>query len=220
MAVSFQFIIGDASGRAKGAVVVYQHGLDHELGTWSEELRGKSSNVRESKNLTDRHEWLAAESVGLATQVVKRLETHNANNALTDHKVCVLTDYSAFKGSYYKGHSTSRELSDIVFHLYKAQRVGGFILHVLHISGKRMKDTGMDGLSRGDHTEGMMVGNDPLSFLPFHQGANTTSRSRVGKWVHSWWRTSDQAQGSEQESDWGVSPWRKSTRTTCLSSRM
>ena len=100
------FVIGDASGRAKGAVVVYQHGLDHELGTWSEELRGKSSNVRESKNLTDRHEWLAAESVGLATQVVKRLETHNANNALTDHKVCVLTDYSAFKGSYYKGNST------------------------------------------------------------------------------------------------------------------
>jgi len=118
------------------------------------------------------------------------------------------------------GVLTSRELSDIVFHLYNAQRAGGFILHVLHISGKRMKDTGVDGLSRGDHTEGMMVGNDPLSFLPFHQGADTRSRSRVGKWVHSWWRTSDQAQGSEQESDWGVSLWRKSTRTTCLSSRM
>ena len=69
-----------------------------------------------------------------------------------------------------------------------------------------MKATGVDGLSRGDHTEGMMVGNDPLSFLPFHQGADTRSRGRVGKWVHSWWRTSDQAQGSGQERDWGGFP--------------
>jgi len=109
------FVIGDASGRAKGAVVVYQHGLDYELGTWLEEWRGKSSNVREAKNLTDRLKRLAAESVGLATQVVNRLETLNTDNALADHEVFVLTDNSAFEGSYYKGHSTSRELSDIVF---------------------------------------------------------------------------------------------------------
>ncbi len=62
---------------------------------------------------------------------------------------------------------------------------GGFILHVLHISGKRMKATSMDGLSRGDHTEGMMAGEDPMSFLPFHLGVDARSRGRVGKWVHS-----------------------------------
>jgi hypothetical protein len=138
--------------------------------------------------------------------VIQRLETLNTDNALADHKVFVLTDNSAFDGSYYKGHSTSRELSDTVFCLYKAQRAGGFILHVLHISGKRMKATGMDGLSRGDHTEGMMAGKDPMSFLPFHQGADTRSWGRVGKGVCSWWRTSDQAQGSEQERDWGGLP--------------
>ena len=65
------FIIGDASGWVKGAVVVYQHGVDYESGTWLEEWRGKSSNVREAENLTDRLERLAAESVGLAAQVVK-----------------------------------------------------------------------------------------------------------------------------------------------------
>ena len=65
------FLIGNASGRAKGAAVVYQHGLDYESGTWSEEWRGKSSNVCEAENLTDRLERLAVESVGLATQVVE-----------------------------------------------------------------------------------------------------------------------------------------------------
>ena len=80
----------------------------------------------------------------------------------------------------------SRELSNIVFWLYKAQQAGGSILHVLHISGKRMKATGVDGLSRGDHTEGVMAGKDPMSFLPFHLGADIRSQGRVGKWVRSW----------------------------------
>ncbi len=186
-------------------MVVSQHGLDYELGVWSEQWRGKSSNVREAKNLTDRLERLAAKSVELAAQVAEQLETLNANNALADHKVFVLTDNSAFEGSYYKGHSTSRELSNIVFCLYKTQRAGGFILHVLHILGKRMKAIGMDG-SRGDHTEGMMAGEDPMSFLPFHLGADTRSQGRVGKWVCSWWRTSNHAQGLDQERDWGGPP--------------
>ena len=43
-------------------------------------------------------------------------------------------------------------MNDIVFRLHKAERDEGFILRVLHISGKRMKATGVDGLSRGDLT--------------------------------------------------------------------
>ena len=111
------------------------------------------------------------------------MESLNREAELVDHEVFVLTDNSAFKGAYYKGHSTSKELSDIVFRLYKSQRDGDFILHLLHISGKRMKATGVDGLSRGDHTEGMMAVDDPMSFLPFHQGADSRSHVRVGKWV-------------------------------------
>ena len=197
------FVIGDASGKAKGAVVVSQYGLDYESGVWTQHWRGKSSNVREAENLTDRLERLAGE---LAINVAERLEALNESGALSDHEVFVLTDNSAFEGSYYKGHSTSKELSDIVFRLYKAQQTGGFILHVLHISGKRMKATGVDGLSRGDHTEGMMAGEDPMSFLPFHQGADTRSLGRVGKWVRSWWRTSDRGPGPAQGQDWGGLP--------------
>jgi hypothetical protein len=80
------------------------------------------------------------------------------------------------------------------------------ILHVLHISGKRVKAMGVDGLSRGDHTEGMMSGDDPMSFLPFHLGADIRSQGRVGKWVRSWWRTKDRTSGPSQGRDWGNLP--------------
>jgi hypothetical protein len=121
-------------------------------------------------------DWLEQLAGELAINVAERLLTLNKSRALTNHKVFILTNNSAFEGSYYKGHLSSKELSNIVFHLYKAQQTGGFILHVLHISGKRMKGTGVNGLSRGDHTEGMMVGKDPMSFLPFHQGADIDHR--------------------------------------------
>jgi hypothetical protein len=203
------FVIGDASGKAKGAVVVTQYGLDYESGVWSQQWRGKSSNVREAENLTDRLERLAGQ---LAIGVVERLERLNEGACLAEHEVFVFTDNSAFEGAYYKGHSTSKELSDIVFRLYKAQRDGGFILHLLHISGKRMKVTGVDGLSRGDHTEGMMAGEDPMSFLPLHLGADTRSQGRVGKWVRSWWRTSDQAPGPGRDRNWGGLPLEEVTQ--------
>ena len=186
------FVIGNASRKAKGAVVVSQYGLDYESGVWSQHWRGKPSNVREAENLGDRLKQLAGE---LAINVAERLKTLNKSGALANHKVFILTNNSAFEGSYYKGHLASKELSDIVFRLYKAQQTGGFILHVLHISGKRMKATAVNSLSRGDHTEGMMAGKDPLSSLPFHQGADTRSQGRVGKWVRSWWRTSDRGRG-------------------------
>jgi hypothetical protein len=83
------FVIGDASGKAKGAVVVSQYGLDYESGVWSHLWRGKSSNVREAKYLTDRLERLAGK---IACNVAERLEELNAVGALVDHEVFILTD--------------------------------------------------------------------------------------------------------------------------------
>ncbi len=64
----------------------------------------------------------------------------------------------------------------------------------------------MHSLSRGDHTDGMMVGYNPISFLPFHLGANTRSQGRVGKWLHNCWKISNQVPGPKQEWDWGGLP--------------
>jgi hypothetical protein len=45
-----------------------------------------------------------------------------------------------------------------------------------------------------------------MSFLPFHLGADTQSQGRVGMWVRSWWRTSDQAPGPGRDRNWGGLP--------------
>ena len=165
------FVIGDSSGKGKGNAVVEQYGVDYESGLWNCVWSKKSSNCREAENLTD------------------RLERLGSDHSLNDHEVFLITDNSAFEGAYYKGHSQSRELSDIVFRVHKMQRDGGFILHVIHISGKRMKASGVYGLSRGDLTEGMMAGEDPLSYIPFHKGADERSDGKVSQWVQSWWTT-------------------------------
>ena len=52
-----------------------------------------------------------------------------------------------------------------------------------------MKALGVDGLSPRDLTQGMMGRKDPLSFIPFHLGADERAIGRVGTWVQSWWRT-------------------------------
>jgi hypothetical protein len=165
------FVVGDASGKRKGNTVIEQYGVDYKLGAWNLEWREKSSNCREAENLTDQLERLVASGL------------------LHNHEVFLTTDNSFFEGAYYKGHSPSRQLSEIVFRVHKAERDGGFILHVIHISGKRMKASGVDGLSQGDLTEGMMGGKDPLSFIPFHLGADERANSLVGTWVQSWWCT-------------------------------
>ena len=175
------FVVGDASGKAKGCAVVEQYGIDYEAGSWNLEWREKSSNCREAENLTD------------------KVERMSAKGELEGHEVFVITDNSSFEGAYYKGHSPSRELNGIIFRLHKAERNGRFILHVIHISGKRMKATGVDGLSRGDLMEGMMAGEDPMSFLPFDEGADERSRGKVSAWVKSWWQ-------DEREADWGNYP--------------
>jgi hypothetical protein len=165
------FAIGDASGSGKGVAVVEQYGVDYESGPWWMKWRKESSNVREAENLMDRVERLVKDKL------------------LFEHEVFVMTDNTTFEGAYYKGHSPSKNLNNIVFRLHKAERDGGFLLHVLHISGKRMKATGVDRLSRGDLTEGILTGADPFSFLPFNLGANERSKGAVSAWIRDWWRT-------------------------------
>eukprot|EP00978_Attheya_sp_CCMP212_P033801 scaffold138352_cov25-Attheya_sp.AAC.1 len=45
------------------------------------------------------------------------------------------------------------------------------VLHVIHVSGKRMIEQGTDGLSRGDHSQGVMRGMPMTACVPLHLNA-------------------------------------------------
>ena len=113
-----------------------------------------------------------------------------SDGKLQEREVFIFTDNSSFEGTFYKGHSTSRKLSDIILRLRQTQRKSGAVVHVVHVAGTRMKEAGIDGLSRGDLLEGMMKADgDPWGFLPLSQGADSRMGGRVKTWVESWWGT-------------------------------
>ncbi|EJK73831.1 hypothetical protein THAOC_04525 [Thalassiosira oceanica] len=105
---------------------------------------------------------------------------------LTDRVLRLARD-GVLRGGEVATYSVSEELSDLAFRLRRAEREAGCIIHVIHISGTRMKESGIDGLSRGDMFEGIMKGESPLRFIPLDTGAVARSRGRVQEWVNSWW---------------------------------
>ena len=167
------YMAGDASGKGFGAAVWDDKTLKYQAGTWSCSIQEESSNFREAENL------------------VIYIEQQHELGALAGREMFVFTDNQVFEGCYYKGHSVSSKLSEIILRLRKVERDAGLILHVIHISGKRMKASGIDGLSRGDMLEGMMAGVDPLTYLPLNQDAHERSDGEVTKWIHSWWKEPD-----------------------------
>ena len=82
-----------------------------------------------------------------------RLEKLGRYGLVQGHEIFMFTDNLVFEACYYKGHSASEKLSDIMFCLHKAERDVGFKLHVIHVAGTQMKSGGVDGLSR-DGREG------------------------------------------------------------------
>ena len=66
------------------------------------------------------------------------------------------------------------------------ERESGCILHVIHTVGTRMKRADIDGLSRGDFLEDMMIGRNPLDYIPLNEGAGARANEQVEEWVQSW----------------------------------
>jgi len=61
----------------------------------------------------------------------------------------------------------------------------GMTIHVIHISGKRMIAQGTDGCSRGSLMEGVMAGEDMLTFVDLARSAMERS-PRLLRWLRSW----------------------------------
>ena len=74
----------------------------------------------------------------------------------------VFTNNLLFESVFYKGTSKSLLLFEIVIRLHQVQIKEELILHILHIEGKRVEKSGIDGLSRGNNMGGVMRGLQTL----------------------------------------------------------
>jgi hypothetical protein len=80
------------------------------------------------------------------------------------------TDNLTVENALYNGRSkTSKSLHELVVRMKVLEAKYNFQLLVIHVSGKRMKAQGTDGISRGQLTKGVMNGESMLSFLPMHE---------------------------------------------------
>ena len=106
---------------------------------------------------------------------------------LQGQELFLFTDNWVFENCYYKGHSASEKLSDIILRLHLAQRSGRLILHVIHVAGTRMKDWGVDGLSRGDQLEGFLARHDQMTLVPLWESAIVRASGQLRTWLDGWW---------------------------------
>lgn len=172
-ALTAVYLVGDASGRGFGSALWDEEVVVYNAGNWRMDLSEESSNWREANNLTTRIEELADEG------------------RLDGQELFVFTDNLVFEGTFFKGYSSSKKLTEIILRLRMVERRTGCILHVIHIAGTRMKKIGADQLSRSDLMEGLMAGENPWSFIPLNEDADSRTDGRVSQWIRLCWEDSD-----------------------------
>ena len=163
-----EYGMGDASRDGLGAVFHINGNLLFRYGQWASAISEAFSNYRDLRNL------------------VEAMEAHVRNRKLRDCEVFLLTDNLVAENSFYKGTSSSETLFGLVPRLRKLELEGDIILHMIHVSGKRMIASRVDVLSKRDTTKGVMKENCVLSYFPFHLG----SEQRITEllpWINSWW---------------------------------
>jgi hypothetical protein len=142
-------------------------GIRYRIGTWDAETQEGSSNYREFEN------------------VVEALKEEAREGHLRNSLIFLCTDNSTTEAALVKGNSSSEKLFKLALEVrVLAMREGAKVI-VSHVSGERMKAQGTDGVSRGQLKEGVSVGMDMLSFIPFHLSAIERSPA-VEPWIRSW----------------------------------
>jgi hypothetical protein len=156
---------GDASGSGFGATIQIDGEIHYEYGQWCLEVKEeKSSNWRELNNL------------------VEALERIVVEQALSGSEIFIFTDNSTTEAAFWKGISSSPLLFELVLRLKELEFAFDLTLHVIHVSGRRMIDEGADGLSRADHGDGVMTGEDIRKYFPLHLSP-TSREPNVAQWI-------------------------------------
>ena len=97
----------------------------------------------------------------------------------------LFADNSVAEGFYYRGSSKSKLLHGLVLRLRKLKMKYGMLIHVIHMSGKRMIAQGIDGCSRGSLMEGVMAGKDMLAFVDLEKSDVECSPTLLD-WIRGW----------------------------------
>jgi hypothetical protein len=120
---------GDASKPAFGATIQIGEEIHYQYGQWSNEVvEDSSSNWRELGNL-----------VHLLKAIAK-------DHDICGHEIFIFTDNSTAEAAFWKGTSRSEKLFDLVLELKELELDLGLMLHVIHVSGRRMIAQGTDSL--------------------------------------------------------------------------
>jgi hypothetical protein len=146
---------GDASGKGRGSTFQGFKTVHHpskefgpetpvhyRVGVWGPDEESESSNYQELTNL------------------VEDTEAEAASGRLREAELFLFTDNSTAESAFYKGSSSSKKLHSLVLRLHKLSIDYQVIIHMIHISGKRMIAQGTDGCSRGVLMEGVMAGHN------------------------------------------------------------
>jgi hypothetical protein len=148
---TFLYGFGDASGAAFGASVQVADTIKYQYRQWIAIVMEEDTfNWRELANL-----------VAFVRELVE-------SGKYNGFKLFVFTDNSTAENAFWKGTSTLQQLYELVLEFRCLEHKHGLLLHVIHISGRRMIAQGTDGLSRADHTQGVIKGLGMVEYLPLH----------------------------------------------------
>eukprot|EP00804_Cyclotella_cryptica_P003619 CCRYP_002220-RA/>CCRYP_002220-RA protein AED:0.33 eAED:0.28 QI:0/0/0/1/0.25/0.2/5/0/708 len=134
---SYRYYVGDASREGLGGATQFPDlSIRGRRGVWEPSFADGGSNLREAQN-----------QVNHLIQEV-RAGLHDGC------EVWAFTDNGCWSAVWLKGLSTAKHLFMLVLRLKIECRIHEVYLHVCHISGDRMIETGLDGWSRGDFETG------------------------------------------------------------------
>ena len=137
------------------------------FGTWDLSSSDKSSIYREMRNLIETLEAMASEG------------------ELSGYELFLFTDNSTAESAFFKGSSSSKDLFELVVRLRKLEMNQSCCIYVSHVAGTWMIAEGLDGLLRGNLSEGVMRGMSMHGFIAIHK--TTVDRSPgLREWLNIW----------------------------------
>jgi hypothetical protein len=158
---------GDASGEGRGGQLAPTDLLAHiEIAFWCTEDSDKSSNNHEMKNCS---KFLKREAEALP---------------LTGREVWLCPDNEVTERAYYTGLSFSNDLFEIILKIRLLAIKFQFLLHLPHIDGTRMIQSGVDGLSCGEILLGQL--QTPVEELMIFHRSPFERMTSLSDWLSTW----------------------------------